>query len=244
MKDHPNHFVIGDERKIKIVQWDGRSQNCSTVETIAIVEQNDTLYDFNGFNDGKCDPKGRLFTGTTRYVGDILEFRRGSLYKWTKDGMEKLAGNIGVSNGLAWNKKTNKMYYVDSADLNVVEYDYDLVHGKPIFNATREVFRVDEVDSKGQTVITDGMTIDKDGFIFVALYRGNSLVKVDPRSKRVILKLSFPSKLITSAAFGGPNLDTLFVTSGRETDDIEDAGYLYKIKGFGKGLPMNKFVWK
>lgn len=236
--------MIGDERKIKVVQWDGRSQNCFTVETIGTVEQNNTLYDFNAFNDGKCDPKGRLFTGTTRYIGDILEFRRGSLYRWTEEGMEKLASNIGVSNGLAWNRKNNKMYYIDSTDLNVVEYDYDLLEGRPEFNKKREVFRVDEVDKKGQTVITDGMTIDRDGYIYVAIYRGNSLVKVDPRSKQILVKLSFPSKLITSAAFGGPNLDTLFVTSGRETDDIEEAGCLYKIKGLGKGAPMDKFVWK
>ncbi|KAL5279630.1 RGN.2 family protein [Megaselia abdita] len=244
VKHRPNHFVIGDERKIKIVQWDGITENCSTIETIGIVEQNNTLYDFNGFNDGKCDPRGRLFTGTTRYIGDILEFRRGSLYKWTDDGMRKLAGNIGVSNGLAWNKRSHKIYYIDSADKNVVEYHYDLRRGIPMFNTKREVFKIEEVDNNGQTVITDGMTIDDRGDIYVALYRGSSLVKVDPRRKTILEKLSFPSKLVTSAAFGGPNLDTLFVTSGREVDDIEEAGFLYKVKGLGKGLPMNKFEWK
>lgn len=158
--------------------------------------------------------------------------------------MIKLAGNIGVSNGLAWNKRAKKMYYIDSADFNVVEYHYDLTRGTPIFNTKREVFRVTKVDSKGQAVITDGMTIDKDGNIYVALYRGNSLVKVDPRSKKIIATLNFPSKLITSAAFGGPDLSTLFVTSGRETDDVDEAGYLYKVSGLGKGLAMDKFKWQ
>lgn len=61
---------------------------------------------------------------------DIFEKRLGTFYRYTKDEQfVPLKRSIGVSNGLAWNEKTNKFYYIDSVDLDVKEYDYDPVTG-------------------------------------------------------------------------------------------------------------------
>uniref|UniRef100_T1H3P8 SMP-30/Gluconolactonase/LRE-like region domain-containing protein n=1 Tax=Megaselia scalaris TaxID=36166 RepID=T1H3P8_MEGSC len=62
-----NQFVVGAERDISIVEWDGFSETCKVVKVLAQVEQGDEIYDGNRFNDGKCDPRGRLYAGTMRY---------------------------------------------------------------------------------------------------------------------------------------------------------------------------------
>lgn len=236
--------MIGDERKIKVIQWNGGNGNCSTVTTIGIVEQNNPLTELNRFNDGKSDPKGRLFSGTMWYDGELLKYRRGNFYKWTSMGMKCLKSNIGISNGMVWNPRKRKMYYVDSADFNVMEYDYNMRKGLPNFQSQREVFSIDELDSNGDQVVTDGMTIDVKGNIYVGLYRGYSFVKVNPSTKTILARLNFTSHLVTSVAFGGPDLDVLFVTSAKDTNQIGESGFLYKVTGLGKGLPMQKFKWK
>lgn len=125
-----NQFVVGAERDISIVEWDGFSETCKVVKVLAQVEQGDEIYDGNRFNDGKCDPRGRLYAGTMRYFGDHFEFRRGKFYKYNGGSMEVIKDNIGISNGLAWNEETKKMYYIDTADFNVKEYDYDFTLGE------------------------------------------------------------------------------------------------------------------
>lgn len=95
---------------------------------IALEVEKDPAYKFNRFNDAKSDPKGRFYGGTMRLeeCGDIFEVANGSFYKYAKDeNVAKLRGDIGISNGLAWNTTTNKFYYIDSCQLDVKEFDYD-----------------------------------------------------------------------------------------------------------------------
>lgn len=80
------------------------------------------------FNDAKSDPTGRFYGGTMRHedAGDILESAEGSLYTCAKgEDVRRLACGIGISNGLTWNTAKRKMYYIDSCQLNVREYDWD-----------------------------------------------------------------------------------------------------------------------
>lgn len=127
-----NEFAIGIGRRIGVVQWDGKSTTAKLVRVVGQVEEDDTLYKTNRFNDAKSDPTGRFYGGTMRLeeCGDIFDARLGSLYRYTKaQGFEKIRGEIGVSNGLAWNEKKGKFYYIDSCDLDVKEFDYDAVSG-------------------------------------------------------------------------------------------------------------------
>lgn len=107
--------------------WDGKSSKAELIRIAGEVEKED-IYKTNRFNDAKSDPTGRFYGGTMRLeeCGNIFEKRLGSLYKHSKEnGFEKIRENIGVSNGLAWNEKNNKMYYIDSCDMDVKEFDYD-----------------------------------------------------------------------------------------------------------------------
>lgn len=109
------------------MQWNGKSPKAKLVR-IAFEVEKDASFKFNRFNDAKADPKGRFYGGTMRLeeCGDLFDSTSGSLYRYAKgEDVATLKTNISVSNGLAWNEKTNKFYYIDSCQLNVKEYDYE-----------------------------------------------------------------------------------------------------------------------
>lgn len=89
----------------------------------------------------------------------------------------------------------------------------------------------------------DGMTIDENGFLYIATWMGSRIIVVNPDNKEIVREISMPTEQVTSLAFGGPNLDILFVTTaGKPKPKPAPAGGLFKIMGLGvKGLPMNTF---
>lgn len=100
---------------------------------IAIEVEQDAKYVNNRWNDAKADPAGRLFGGTMRLeaCGDIFEAADGSFYSYAKDEpLAKLKTNVGVSNGLTFNVKTGKFYFVDTCTSDIKEFDYDIKTGK------------------------------------------------------------------------------------------------------------------
>jgi gluconolactonase len=87
------------------------------------------------------------------------------------------------------------------------------------------------------------MTIDENGLIYVATFGGSRIIIIDPKNKSVVREIPIPTLQVTSLAFGGPNLDILYVTSASKmTPKPPQAGGLFKVTGLGaKGLPMAKF---
>ena len=104
------------------------------------------------------------------------------------------------------------------------------------------------MDSDGNNpgYVADGMTIDENGFLYVATFGGSKILKIDPMTKKIADEIKLPVEQITSAAFGGPNLDVLFVTTcGVEfnTPQPPPAGGVFKITGLGvKGTKMYNAV--
>ncbi|XP_069966618.1 regucalcin [Bactrocera oleae] len=230
-------FVIGSHRRVLVVTWDGVSPR-SKIDRVLFEVQQDDRYIVNRFNDGKADPRGRLFAGTMRYIGDAYKDRWGELYKYDNGNVSLVKTDVGISNGLAWNEKTNKFYFVDTTDYEVKEYDYDFDAG--VATKPKVVFDVRRPNPK-ENLLPDGMTIDSDGNIYVATYNGYTLYKVNPSTGEVLLEIKLPTKQITSAAWGGPDLDILYVTTSDDFDQPAPAGTTYKITGLGaKGLPMTK----
>lgn len=122
-------FAVGVERRVALVSWDGLSENCKIENILFEVEEEDK-YNGNRFNDGKCDPRGRLFAGTTRYIGDMFQHRYGHLYRYNPGGqLEVIKDDIGISNGLTWDENAKKFYYIDTTDFEVKSYDYDVNTG-------------------------------------------------------------------------------------------------------------------
>jgi gluconolactonase len=198
------------------------------------------------FNDAKCDSSGRLWAGA--HVMDPLNFAKseplGSLYTFdSKKQLKSQVDKIKIANGLAFNDKTKKMFYIDSLKGTVDQFDFDITTGSV---SNRKVwFTLQQLSIPG---IPDGMTIDTDGNLWVAVFGGGRVLKVDGSKSETLLDIiDIPAEQVTSVAFGGKNLDELYVTTGAmELQGKKPAppenGAIYKVTGTGsKGLPAVNF---
>ncbi|HEY8239065.1 MAG TPA: SMP-30/gluconolactonase/LRE family protein [Candidatus Limnocylindrales bacterium] len=154
------------------------------------------------FNDGKCDPQGRLWAGTMPYdeVSPV-----GCLYRLDRDGsVARILDGVTISNGLAWSGDGTTMYYIDTPTRRVDAFSYDAATGD--IGDRRVAIEIPE--SAGWP---DGMAIDVEDGLWVALWGGSAVHRyVEGRLDRVV---ALPVSQPTSCAFGGPNLDELYITS-------------------------------
>jgi len=146
--------------------------------------------------------------------------------------------SLDIANGLAWSSDNKTFYYIDSLTYRVDAWDYDSVGG--VISNRRPVFDFKANNIKG---IPDGMCIDEKGNLWVALFSGGKIAHIDPVAGNLIDHIEFPATNITSVAFGGPNLDILYVTSAQHGLSEEellaqpDAGSIFQIRNTGvKGL--------
>lgn len=123
-----DEFVIGANRRVLLIKWDGKS---SQAEILKVLVEIDSTYVGNRINDGKVDPNGVLFFGT---MGDETKFnlantRVGSFYRFSNESGATIVNgfkeNVGISNGLTWDLKRKKFYYIDSVTRDLKEFDYD-----------------------------------------------------------------------------------------------------------------------
>lgn len=157
------------------------------------------------FNEGKVDPEGRWCAGTMSW--DESE-PVGALYLLHPSGsVQRLVDGVTVSNGMDWSEDGRTFYYVDSATGRVDAFDRDPETGA--LSARRLVVEIARQDG-----IPDGMTLDAEGCIWVALWRGAAVRRYTPDG-RLDRVLALPATKVTSMAFGGPGLDELFVTTAR-----------------------------
>lgn len=120
-----NQFAVGILRRIGVIEWDGKSTSAKLLR-IAFEVENDEKYANNRFNDAKADPTGRLYSGTLKFSDNLFKFNDGTVYKYKiGEEVKSIIGNIGLSNGIAFDDKKEKMYYIDTALGNVREYDWD-----------------------------------------------------------------------------------------------------------------------
>ena len=159
----------------------------------------------NRFNDGKCDPMGRLWAGT---MGLDATRKSGAIYRVNADlSWRRMDGPFTVANGMDWSPDGRTFYFTDSSAGTIFAYDYDPGSGEI---ANRRIFaRIDEADGR-----PDGLTIDSEGCVWSALWDGWAVRRFDPSGK-VISDLRMPVPRPTSVCFGGPDYRTLYVTSAR-----------------------------
>lgn len=198
----------------------------------------------NRYNDGKCDSRGRFWAGT---MDDAEKETKGSLYRLDPDlGCKRILGGVGISNGLAFSPDDTLMYYIDTWTRRVDAFDFEVETG--VISNRRVAFEVPE--SMGGP---DGMTIDEDGMLWVALWGGWGVGRWDPRSGRLIEKVDLPVEKVTSCVFGASGrgdaaLDRLYMTTasiGLGPDDLRRqpaAGGLFVLEPGVKGLPATPFA--
>lgn len=201
----------------------------------------------NRFNDGKADPAGRYVIGTmstSNNDGSSEGEPAGALYSIKSDrSWQKLRGGCSISNGMAWNRARDTFYYVDSPTRCVFAYDYDSASGK--ISNERIVARIP--DNEG---IPDGMCIDANDNLWVAQWGGWCVSCFDPETGNRIAKVEVPVKHVTCCAFGGEDLETLYITTstndvvGREWLKQPLAGGLFTAKPGVKGVASFRFGQK
>jgi sugar lactone lactonase YvrE len=184
-------------------------------------------------NDGGCDPLGRFLCGSMAYDARP---NAGSLYRLDADlAVTAVLAGVTVSNGLAWSADGKLAYYVDSAlgSIDVFESDAGELAGR------RTLVQFDEHDGT-----PDGLCLDAEGHIWIAMHGGASVHRFSPSGTREAT-LSLPVSGVTACTFGGPDLATLFITTSRlgMGESAEPAaGALFAAQPGVVGAPVTAFA--
>lgn len=192
----------------------------------------------NRMNDGKCDSRGRLWSGT---FSSTFERGAGSLYRIDPDlTLTKAVEGIRVSNGIAWSPDDSLMYFNDTLSFGIDVFDYDvekgLVHNRRRFT-----------DIDRDAGLPDGMAVDSEGYIWVSLFNGGQVRRYRPDGAWAGV-VSLPVGRVTSCNFGGSNLDELYITTAdfKLHDDGKphepQAGFVFRCRPGVRGLPSHKFA--
>lgn len=189
------------------------------------------------FNDGKCDAAGRFWAGTMRF-DDV----RGSatLYRVDPDhSVTPMVTGVGLSNGLGWSVDGTVMYYIDTLERSIDAFDFAPDTGG--LSNRRRLVSLAPDDG-----YPDGMTVDRDGFLWVALYQGGAIRRYSPAGE-LARTIDLPVSQPTSCAFGGPDLMDLYITTA--TQDLSKAqleaeplaGGVLRCRPGAQGRPENAF---
>jgi len=187
-------------------------------------------------NDAAVDAAGRLWAGTMAY--DVRP-GRGRLNRVEPDGsFVTVLDRVTISNGIGWSPDGSRMYFIDTPLRRVDVFDVDGDTG--LVTARRTLAAV----TRGQP---DGLTVDADGCVWVALWDGGAVHRYTPEGEldRVI---DLPVSRVTACAFGGPDLADLYITTASEGLGEEvlatqpHAGALFVVPGAGAGLPTARFA--
>eukprot|EP01138_Halocafeteria_seosinensis_P007675 gb/GECG01007843.1/.p1 GENE.gb/GECG01007843.1/~~gb/GECG01007843.1/.p1 ORF type:complete len:321 (+),score=42.61 gb/GECG01007843.1/:1-963(+) len=236
-----NRAVVALESGIHFLKHDG------TLEFLCDDPHRDKT--FTRFNDGKCDPRGRLVVGSMdRNAKQPL----GKLYVMEREAkgnyqLRCLLSDVTISNGLCWTEDGKTMYYLDTGcPRSIWAFDYDL--DTPTLTNRRQVVEFPEKDpGTGEefTGAVDGCTIDKEGFVWTAHFGGSKVTCTDPRTGKFLKILRVPTTYVTSVAFAGSQLQDLYVSTASRSESSVDAdgkeGRVYVYKSAGEGANANMF---
>ncbi len=154
-------------------------------------------------NDGKVDPAGRFWAGTMAF--DERE-GAGTLYRLEAGGrVEPVLRGLTISNGMDWSADRRLMYFIDSPTCRVDIFDYEDDTG-----AIRGRRPFCEIPIDG--AVPDGMTVDEEGALWVAIWGGSCVLRFAPDGTPAG-RVTLPVSQVTSCAFGGPDLDDLYITT-------------------------------
>ena len=195
------------------------------------------------FNDGKCDPAGRLWCGTMA-EDPFATPDAGALFVLEPDlSVREIFGGVGCSNGIVWSADRKTMYYIDTVRKEVSAFDYDFETGT--VSNRRTAVAIDD----GEHGFPDGMAIDANDHVWVAMWDGGRVLHCDPEKGEIVEVLEVPgAKNVTACAFGGDDLGDLYITTASAGFTDEDwerypqGGALYRARPGVTGGPSFEFV--
>lgn len=180
-------------------------------------------------NDAGIDPVGRCWAGSH----SATQAAGGRLFRCAEDGARSYLNELGMSNGLDWAPDGGTLYHADSTAGTVTAYPYrpdtgELERGTVLCRIPPAVG------------LPDGLTVDATGAVWLALWGGSQLWCLHPVSGSLLATVSVPTRNVTSCTFGGPVLDTLFITTAADEAD-PNGGLLYACETAVRGLPPRRY---
>lgn len=198
----------------------------------------------NRFNDGKCDCRGRLWISTVSQnfeKGCATMDPLGRVYCLEPDIRVKvILDKVVQVNGMAWSADNKLMYLIDTCSFKIIQFEFDQNKGQ--VSNPRTAVKIPEDFS-----YPDGMCMDTEGSLWVGHWGGYQLSRWDPNTGKLLEKVRFPAPHITCCAFGGKEMDELYVTtacfgmSEEEKAINSDAGKLFRLKPGVRGFKAYKF---
>lgn len=190
------------------------------------------------FNDGKVGPDKAFWVGT---MDKECAPRAGNLFRVdTRLRTSLKLANTSISNGLAWTSDQKTFYYIDSDTYAIRAFDFDIGNG----GISKETTVIDVPESYGTP---DGMCIDSEDMLWVAHWGGHCVRQWNPKTGKVVATIAVEAPHVTSCCFGGPHLNTLFITtarSGLTSEQLEAyplSGALFSIDLDTTGTPIHYF---
>ena len=238
LRSNGNGAVVSFSDGIKLFGFDG------AVQPFAHPEMD---MSGNRYNEGKCDAKGRFWTGSmqSNIAADgsdkAMDRHSGGLYRIDADGSatQMLPRELGIANTMAWDRLRGVFYFGDSLAHTIYVFDFDEETGDIV---NQRVFA-----HTPEYGVPDGSCLDTDGYLWNTRFGGNAIIRYAPDG-RIDRIIDMPATNLTSACFGGDQLDTLYVTSAAAglTDEQKHnnpfEGALIAFKPGVRGVPEFEFA--
>ncbi len=198
-------LILGLDRRL--ARFDPETE---VLEWLCEVENDLPLH---RFNDGKVDPKGRIWIGTLS-----REFTpgAGSLYRIDADYRPvRVLSGLTISNGMAWTEDQSTFYFIDTPTRQIREFGFEAASGEITFRRVA-------VEVPEELGFPDGMCIDREGMLWVGHYGGFGVFRWNPKTGELLDQIKLPVPHVTSCCFGGEKLDHLLITTAQENLSEEE----------------------
>jgi len=236
MPDLVGAIAFCDDGRLLVALPDRIAAFDSTTEGFVTVAAPPTVNPGHRFNDGRCDRQGRFWVGTMHNVTRAPE---GVLYRLDASGrVTAKHSGICIPNSLAWSPDGRTMYFADSLRYTIFAYDYDPDTGEM---SAERVFA-----TSAKPAFADGSTVDAEGFLWNAEFNGWRVVRYAPDG-RIDRVIKVPTQRPTCCAFGGPDLDILYITTASQQMSADElarqplAGSLLAMDAGVRGLREPRF---
>lgn len=213
-------YLLVEQRGISRMDLSGKRH-----EILTLIEADEN----KRFNDAKADPSGRLWAGVVSYESNATD---GALYSYQANGlMHQMITDLSCPNGMDWSDDLSTMYFIDSPTRTVGVYDFDLATAEISLRSSIEI---------ALPGIPDGMTLDAEGNLWVAIWDGSAVMQLSPSGK-LLQEIKLPASRITSCTFGGRDLTKLFITTASRGVDEQLAGSIFVVDTDTQGRRANLF---
>lgn len=183
------------------------------------------------FNDGKCDADGNLWIGSMGFGENGVIEGAGKLFCIRHEQVLREYAGYTIPNGLAWSRDAVYFYHVDTPKKRIDEWQVD--------RETSLAQRRTAVDLSEEEGSPDGMCMDEQGRLWIAMWGGGCVICADPKTGELSERINVPDRYPSCCTFGGSNMDRLYITTAR--DEQGSGGELYVEQMKTKGVTANRY---